>query len=79
MIIWLIYTSLTTKVLPTLVVEATVDTDEAVEAVETDEAVDISDTFVSSDNVEALRGRVFRLLGSGLPDLLDILAFFILS
>ena len=65
--------------LPTLVVEATVDTDEAVEAVETDEAVDISDTFVSSDNVEALRGRVFRLLGSGLPDLLDILAFFILS
>ena len=50
MIIWLIYTSLTTKVLPTLVVEATVDTDEAVEAVETDEAVDISDTFVSSDS-----------------------------
>ena len=51
--------------------EATVETDEALE--EAYEAVDISDTFVSSDSEEALRGRLFLLLDSDLPDLLDIL------
>jgi hypothetical protein len=51
-----------------------VDEETTVEAVteEADEAVDISDTLASSDNVEALRGRLFLLFGSGLPDLLDI-------
>ena len=56
--------------LSTFVEEATVETDEAVE--EEYEAEDISDTFVSSDSSEALRGRLFLLLDSDLPDLLDI-------
>ena len=39
----------------------------------TDEATDIPDSFESSDNVEALRGRLSLLLAFGLPDLLDIM------
>lgn len=46
---------------------------------EIDEAVDFSDPFASSDKVDALRGRLFLLLGSGLPDLFDIviLSFYV--
>ena len=52
-------------------VEAIAVTDEAAEA------VDFSDTLASSDKVEALRGRLFLLFGSGLPDLFDIFLSFL--
>ena len=68
----ILYMSLCTTLYTTLVdttVEAIAVTDEAAEA------ADFSDTLASSDKVEALRERLFLVLGSGLPDLFDIFLF----
>jgi hypothetical protein len=49
------------------------------DAEEDEKDAETEDPFVSADSSssEALRGSVFLLFGSGLPDLLDILIVFL--